>query len=551
MWLSINHSFFIFVAALLSPLAALHAAETKPAKPNIIIILADDMGFSDIGCFGSEIKTPNLDKLAANGIRFTEFYNMSRCCPSRATLLTGLYPHQAGVGNMTQDAGLPAYQGHLNDKCVTIAEVLNSAGYFTAMCGKWHVGGEDFTVAPWTRGFERSLSAKAGGFYYGKKGSGPGPLWLDGKNLSNNSPDLPSDWYSTDLFTDYGIKFINQAVAEKKPFFLYLAHTAPHWPLEAPAADIAKYRGKYLAGWDKLRERRYQWQVAHGIINSSWPLSPLPKSWNGTEDVVAWDTYNAQEKDRFDQIMSLYAACVDHLDQSVGRLVEDLKNQGVLDNTLILFLSDNGGCAEGGPAGKLTEKKDGRVSAWCGESWATLENTPFRYFKHFEHEGGISTPFIAHWPNGITNAGSLCRERAQLVDLMATCIDLGGATYPTEFKGKPILPMEGKSIAPAFNGGNIGKGDLYWEHNGNAAILEGDWKLVHVDGGPWELYNLTKDRTELHNLTAADPERVKDLTAKWEAWAKRTGVLPKPDKEQKQAVKESKKAGKGAAASEK
>lgn len=550
---------FIIIAALLASLAALPAADvnqtllsgsTKPqtgvsaSRPNIIVILADDMGFSDLGCYGSEIQTPNLDKLAANGMRFTQFYNMSRCCPTRAALMTGLYAHQAGIGRMTNDENLPGYRGRLTDKCVTLAEVLKSAGYFTATTGKWHLGGDDFSVTPPQRGFDRSLSTAHGGFYYGsaaKKKDKEGPLWLNGKNLAPGSPELPQEWYTTDLFADFGSKFINEAVAEKKPFFLYLAFNAPHWPLMAPQQDIAKYRGKYMAGWDKLREQRYQRQLASGIIDSSWPLSPLPKSWKSTEDVRPWDTYSDKEKERFDQIMSIYAGCVDHLDQAVGRVVENLKAKGVLDNTLILFLSDNGGNAEGGPDGKLSDTKKGEgQSAWSGESWATLQNTPFRYFKHFQHEGGIATPLVAHWPAGITKGGTLCRERAHIIDIMATCVEVSGARYPAAFNGKPILPMEGKSLSAAFNGGKIGHEALYWEHSGQAAMLEGDWKIVctkMAKTGDWELYNLTKDRTELHDLAATQPARVKEMAAKWETWAKRTGVLPKPDKQEKKAAK--------------
>lgn len=539
-----KYSFLIFAAAIFASLVPLRAADTKPSKPNIIVILADDMGFSDLGCYGGEIQTPNLDKLAANGVRFTQFYNMSRCCPSRAALMTGLYPHQAGIGHMTADANLPGYRGRLTDQCVTLAEVLKIAGYFTATTGKWHLGGDDFAVTPPQRGFDRSLSTAHGGFYYGsaaKKKEKEGPLWLNGKNLPQGSPELPKDWYTTDLYADFGSKFINEAVAEKKPFFLYLAFNAPHWPLQAPQQDVAKYRGKYLAGWDKLREERYQRQLASGIIDSSWPLSPLPKSWKNTEDVRPWDTYSDKDKDRFDQIMSLYAACVDHLDQAVGRMVENLKAQGVLDNTLILFLSDNGGNGEGGPDGKLDDAKKGEgQSAWCGESWATLQNTPFRYFKHFEHEGGIATPLVAHWPAGISKGGTLCRERAHIIDIMATCIEVSGARYPAAFNGNPILPLEGRSLCAAFNGGKVGHEALYWEHSGQAAMLEGDWKIVctkMAKTGEWELYNLTKDRTELHDLATSEPDRVKAMSAKWEAWANRTGVLPKPGKEQKKATK--------------
>jgi arylsulfatase A-like enzyme len=534
-------------ALLLASVAALPAADNQPARPNIIVILADDMGFSDLGCFGGEIQTPNLDQLAASGMRFTEFYNTSRCCPSRAAILTGLYPHQAGVGHMMENGGLPAYEGYLNEHCVTLAEVLKSAGYATAIAGKWHVGGNDFHVTPWLRGFDHGLCSVAGGFYYPdeprpEKKSQGGNLWLDGKNLDDHSPELPKNWYTTDLYTDYGIKYIDQALAEQKPFFLYLAYNAPHFPLQAPAADIAKYRGKYLAGWDKLREQRHRWQLEHGIVDSAWPLSPLPKAVPNSliKEVVPWDSLNAADQDRFDQIMAIYAACVDHLDQGIGRLVAHLKAKGTLDNTLIIFLSDNGGNVEGGPKGRLEGAVPGgpNSTVFCGESWATLENTPFRYYKHFEHEGGISSPFIVHWPQGMTNVGSLCKERAHIIDIMATCVDVSGAKYPTVYHGKTILPMEGKSLVPAFSGGKIGHDQICWEHEGNAAILEGDWKLVRLKNHPWELYNLPNDRTELHDLAAQEPAVAQDLETKWNIWARRTGALPKPTAAQRQNARQ-------------
>lgn len=518
----------VFVIGLLW-LAAFACTAAPVAPPNIIVILADDMGFSDLGCYGSEIETPNLDRLAGGGLRFTQFYNASRCCPSRASLLTGLYAHQAGVGNMIADAGLPGYQGRLNDRCVTIAEVLKGRGYATIMAGKWHVGGEDFSVPPWKRGFETSLSAKAGGFYYGKKAE-YGPLWLNGRNLANQSPELPKDWYTTDLFTDFGIREIQKAVAAKRPFFFYLAHTAPHFPLQAPVADVAKYRGKYKVGWEKLREQRYQRQLESGLMDRSWPLSPLPKGQPKTDDLPAWESLSEADKDQCDQIMALYAACVDRLDQSVGRLTRELELLGALDNTLILFLSDNGGSGEGSILGKLKTTQNG-PSAFCGQAWATLQNTPFRYYKHFEHEGGIATPLIAHWPRGISKPG-FCREPAHIIDLMVTCVEASGARYPSEFNGQKILPTEGRSLLPAFGGGAIGRRELFWEHNGQAAVREGDWKLVCVKNGPWELYNVAEDRTELKNLAGKEPGRVKTLEAKWEAWAKRAGVFPKPNRKE-------------------
>lgn len=506
------------VALLSQPTATSAAA----AKPNIVVILVDDMGFSDIGCYGSEIPTPNLDRLAAGGLRFTQFYNTGRCCPTRASILTGLYPHQTGVGHMMEDNGAPGYRGRLNDRCVTIGDVLNGAGYFTAMCGKWHVG-QNAGVVPWERGFQRSFNSPAGGFYYaqGRKAR----LFLNGKALDDDAPELPHGWYSTDLYTDFAIRFIDESIAAKKPFFLYLAYNAPHFPLQAPTNDIARFRGKYKTGWDKLREQRHARQKELGVVDKSWPLSPRP------EPVPAWDTLSDAEKDRFDNIMAIYAACVSHMDTAVGRLVATLKERGVLDNTLILFMSDNGGNAESGPRGRLEGDAPGAAGStvYCGESWATLENTPFRRYKHYNHEGGIATPLIAHWPAGFSAHGEFRQQPGHLVDVMATCVDVSGAKYPAEFQGRPIQPMEGRSLVPAFANQPIQRDALFWEHEGNAAVRVGDWKLVRLGrNGPWELYDLKADRTELHDLASTQTNRTAELAAKWEAWAARANVKPYP-----------------------
>lgn len=500
------------------------AAGAQPAsRPNVVIILVDDMGFSDIGCYGSEIPTPNLDALAASGLKFTQFYNTGRCCPTRASLLTGLYPHQAGVGHMTDDDNLPGYRGRLNDRCVTIGQVLQTAGYFTSMSGKWHVG-QEHGVVPWKRGFDASLNAPAGGFYY--PDDARTSLFLNGRHLDPHGPELPHQWYTTDLYTDYAIEFVDQGIESKKPFFLYLAYNAPHFPLEAPLDEIARFRGHYKMGWDKLREQRHAKQIELGVVDKAWALSPRPPA------VKPWDSLTAEEQDRFDHIMAIYAAVIQHMDTAVGRLVAALKDRGVLDNTLILFLSDNGGNAESGPNGRLEGDVPGgpRSTVFEGQSWATLSNTPFRRYKHFNHEGGIATPLIAHWPARITTPGQLRTQPGHVIDLMATCVDVGGAKYPTEFDGKPIQPMEGRSLLPAIAGDQpIDRDAIYWEHEGNAAVRVGDWKLVRFHRkGAWELYNLATDRTELHDLASTEPQRAMELQAKWEAWAQRAHVEPDP-----------------------
>jgi len=514
-------------------------AETKP---NILIVLVDDMGFSDLGCYGSEISTPNLDALAANGLRFTQFYNGARCSPTRASLLTGLYAHQTGLGQtISRDNNVPGYRGYLNEECVTIADVLRGAGYFTAMAGKWHVG-DHAGVFPWTRGFDRSLTIGGPvGFYYQ---AGPkSRLFLNGKPLANDDPLLPKGWYTTDLFTDFGLKWIHEALDEKKPFFLYLAYNAPHFPIQAPAEDIARYRGKYIAGWDKLREQRHAKQISLGIVDKAWPLSPRP------DDIEAWDSLTAEEQDRFDHIMAIYAACVDRMDHAVGRIVNDLRQRGVLDNTLIIFLSDNGAEPSShsnkkqDPNGTLEGDSPGDANSvvYQGASWANLSNTPFRRYKRFGHEGGIATPLIVHWPAGFSAKGELRQQAGHLVDLMTTCVEVAGATYPGEFNGHPILPMEGKSLVPAFTNQPLPRDGIFWEHEGNAAGRVGDWKLVRAGrDGPWELYDLKADRTELNDLSAKNPELAKELSQKWEEWALRVHAKPYPNEGTKKKPREEK-----------
>jgi arylsulfatase A-like enzyme len=506
--------------------AAAPSAKSNP-KPNIIVILVDDMGFSDIGCYGSDIPTPNIDLLASRGVKFKQFYNTARCCPTRAALLTGLYSHQAGMGWMTTDfgPGYPGFRGRLAEDVITIPEVLKPAGYFTAMTGKWHLG--PGTNSPAER-FDRSLHGTAGGFYYPNTTGRSAPrLSLNGQRIDPNSPELPKNWYSTDLWTDFGLRFIDDALTQKKPFFLYLAHNAPHFPLQADPEDIAMFRGTFKAGWDELNAARYQRQIEAGLIDKSWKKAARPS------DVQAWSSLSEADKDYYDHLMAIYAACVWRIDRSVGNLVEGLKKRGVLDDTLILFMSDNGGNAEGGIRGIARGPGplgSANSTVFSGESWAWLQNTPFRKFKHYVHEGGIATPLIAYWPNGISARGQWCNEPAHLVDIMATCVDLAGANLPARYMNRPVQPLEGVSLQPLFSGKPLNrKQPLFWEHEGNAAARQGDWKAVRGFKGQWELYNLKKDRTEQQNVARANPDIVKDLTAKWDAWAVRANVTPAPD----------------------
>jgi arylsulfatase A-like enzyme len=523
-------------------------------RPNIVLIMADDMGYSDIGCYGGEIHTPNLDALAAGGIRFTQFYNTARCCPTRASLMTGLYPHQAGVGHMMEDKGYDGYRGELNDRCVTIAEVLKQAGYSTYMAGKWHVTKSiqpdgDKHNWPCQRGFDRFFGTIHGaGSYY------------DPVSLTCDNTQIPpgDKFYYTDAIRDNAVNFIHEHTTEN-PFFLYVAFTAPHWPMHALPEDIAKYKGRYAEGWDALRAERHKRMIEMGIVEKKWKITPRDSS------VLPWE--EAKDKEWYQRRMEVYAAMVDRLDQGVGRIVEELKRKSDFDNTLILFLADNGGCAEEygsngpikpdpsepvvlKPMGKdelqtrmqPTVTRDGRpvhtghgvmpgpadTYIAYGRPWANASNTPFRLYKHWVHEGGISTPLIAHWPAHIKARGKLRQQPGHLIDIMATCVDVARAKYPTEYKGHKITPMEGKSLLPAFDNKPIEREAIYWEHEGNRAIRRGKWKLVSRHPGGWELYDLEADRTELNNLAEKYPERVRQLKALYESWAARCGVQPWP-----------------------
>lgn len=513
------------LATLFLSLLTLFCSQIQAAeRPNIIIILVDDMGFSDLGCYGGEIPTPNLDALAAGGLRFTQFYNTGRCCPTRASLLTGLYPHQTGIGHMTDDKGVPGYQGFLNDRCVTLAEVLRPAGYFTAHTGKWHVGHGDDARLPLQRGFDRFYGVPEGGGFYFQPKAGR-TVRLGNEVVLGTGQPTPEGWYSTDAWTEYGLRFMDEARAAKKPFFLYLAHNAPHFPLQAAPEDIAKFRGHYKSGWDKLRAQRHARQKELGLVAAAWPLTPRDAT------IEAWDALTPEKQDELDLRMAIYAAVMHRLDLAIGTLVAGLKERGALDNTLLLFLSDNGASDEGGLYGKFGDGTpgDAQSDVFLGRAWANASETPFRLYKKNSHEGGIATPLIAHWPAGISAKGEWRAQPAHVIDLMATCVDLAGTSYPKENNGKPIQPMEGRSLLPAFKNEPLQRDALYWEHEGHAAIRVGDMKLVRQGrNGAWELYDMTADRTELNDLAAAQPERVKELAAQWEAWAKRAQVLPYP-----------------------
>lgn len=550
-----------FVGALLLILLGNRLSAAETSRPNIVVIMSDDMGYSDLGCYGGEIKTPNLDKLAAGGLRFTQFYNTGRCCPTRAALLTGLYPHQAGIGHMMEDRGHDGYRGDLNRQCATMAEVLKPAGYGTYAVGKWHVTKHIQPDGPkhnWPlqRGFDRFYGTitGAGSFY------DPGTLTRDNTNLSpfTDAEYQPKRYYYTDAITDHAIRFVGEHCEKQaeKPFLLYMAYTAAHWPMHALEEDIAKYRGVYDAGYDAIRQARLKRLRALGLMPTGWTPAPTVGDWSKLAD-------NEQRRAWEIRCMEVYAAMIDRMDQNIGRFVAELSRRNQLDNTLILFLQDNGGCQEPiGRQGQMTrpEKptlppiaadairldvipKQNRAGVLTlqgpnimpgpedtyiayGLNWANVSNTPFREYKHFVHEGGVSTPLIAHWPRGIARRGELEPQPGHLIDIMATCVDLSGAAYPPVLRSEVLHPLEGRSLTPAFSGKKIERDAIYWEHEGNRAIRVGDWKLVAKEDQPWELYDLAADRTEQHDLAATQPERVQRLAAKWDDWAKRANVLP-------------------------
>ena len=536
------------------------SAEAAAPRPNILLIMIDDVGYSDLGCFGSTIQTPNVDALAKEGVRFTQFYNTARCCPTRASLLTGLYSHQAGVGHMTwADNGYDGYRGLLNNRCATIAEVLKADGYRTYMAGKWHITSADKVDSdraqwPVQRGFEK--------FYGTIKGSGSffDPISLCRQNTfitPENDPEYkPKQFYYTDAISDNAVKYLqeHQKESPERPFFMYVAYTAAHWPMQALEKDIEKYKGKFDGGYEPERQARTRRLKELGLMDKKWDCAPTVGDWNGVK--------NKKVEAR---CMEVFAAMLDNMDQGVGRIVDELKKQKRFDNTLIFFLQDNGGCAEDTgrrPVKKPAEKnfkpmkpdelqmiaqphqtRDGRpvrkgpgvmpggadTFISYGENWANVSNTPFREYKHWVHEGGISTPLIVHWPNGIPGKrkGKLEKQPGHLIDIMATCVDVSGAKYPTELNENKIKPMQGVSLVRAFAGKDLARTEpIFWEHESNRAVRDGKWKLVAKADRPWELYDMEKDRTEMHDLASKNPNKVKELAAKWDAWAARCDVLP-------------------------
>ncbi|WP_448698917.1 arylsulfatase [Mucilaginibacter sp. AW1-3] len=525
---SICTIYLLFFLSTLSVFAQQYKTVAKK-RPNIIIILADDMGYSDIGCFGSETHTPNLDDLGKGGIKMTQFYNASRCCPTRASLMTGLYQHQAGVGDMVNTRTQPAYQGYLNQNCVTIAEALKAGGYNTLMAGKWHIG-QAPEHWPVKRGFDHYFGLIDGASSYFNPTMPYRPnqkltIALDDKEFTPGA-----NWYSTNAYADYAVKFIDGNKNTGKPFFLYMAFTSPHWPIQALPGDIARYKGKYMAGWDKLRAARLARQKAMGILPQDAQLSPKDSN------VPDWDSLSPEEKDKWDTKMAVYAAMIDRMDQNIGRIRAKLKELHQDKNTVIMFLSDNGASSESikGPGftpevqAANNKPASDPTSFTAYESWgANVSNTPFRLFKHWEYEGGTATPFIANYP-GVIKPGGIISNPAHIIDLMSTCLDFAHVAYPKNYHGNTIIPTEGISLAPLLKGQKwAGHDALFFEHEGNRAVRQGEWKLVSQKPlNKWELYNIKTDRSELNDLSAQYPDKVTAMVALYSQWAERAGVIP-------------------------
>ena len=515
---------------------------TPARRPNVILILADDMGFADLGHMGSEIRTPNIDAMARRGAVLTSMYNCARCCPTRASLLTGLYPHKAGIGHMGANLGTAAYQGFLREDTATIAERLRANGYRTLMSGKWHVGGDLWAKrvptwrpgdpdrpTPLQRGFDRFYGILDGVTNY----FSPHCIFEDEQQVDVS----PTDYYFTDAITDKAIAMIEESASLAQPFFLYLAHAAPHWPMHAHEEDIARYDGVYDKGWDAIRVGRHEEMLSRGVLQHRWNISPRDSqapAWSDSE-------HHAWEASR----MAVYAAMVDRMDQSIGRVIETLKRLGQYEDTVVMFLSDNGGCAEfmaeDGWAKFMPDiHNDGRKINMGNRPtlrpggpltymsydlpWANVSNTPFRLFKHWVHEGGISTPLVVQWPSRMKRA-TISHEPCHVSDILPTIMEVTGTWLSPTVGERAVQTPDGESFVPLLEGRQWSRDQpIAWEHEGNCAIRQGNLKLVRKFDRPWELYDMEKDRTELHDLAPRNAALQKNLEGKYNVWAQQTGV---------------------------
>ncbi len=534
--LKITNLPFIMAPLLVTGACQKNAENDVKEKPNIIIIMTDDMGYSDIGCYGGEIPTPNIDNLAENGIRYTHFYNTGRCCPTRASLLTGLYPHKTGMGWMTaSDLGHSGYTGDLNNHCITIATALKPAGYKNYISGKWHVTGDKYFKEednlskhnwPLQRGFDRYFGGLSGG------GSYFTPNFLVSGNKMIKAPE---DFFYTDAISDSATKFILEHDSEN-PFFMYVAHFAPHYPLHALPEDIKRQQGKYMIGWDSIRNTRLKKQKEMGIIDESLALSARE------EKVPAWDSVPEKDRDEWDKRMAIYAAQIVDVDDGVEKIVNALKEKGVLENTMIIFLSDNGACAE---SPSWQPEYMGTDSSFTSYDihWANASNAPFREYKKWNHEGGIATPLIVHWPAYDIKKGSITKQVGHVIDLMPTCLEAANTTYPD---ADSLYPLQGKSLLGTFKGDTFYRGPLFFEHETNRGVRKGKWKLASEGTGQppwtgeWELYNIEKDRIEANNLASQYPEKVKELAKLWDEWARDNYVYPLDGRGWNEKIKSSK-----------
>nr|WKN37734.1 arylsulfatase [Tunicatimonas sp. TK19036] len=496
-------------------------SDASAARPNIVVIMADDMGYSDLGCYGSEIKTPHLNALAQSGVRFHHFYNTARCCPTRAALLTGLYPHEAGMGGMVSDVDSNPepgpYQGFLNNQCFTLAELLKPAGYATYMAGKWHVG-EKPEYWPTRRGFDQYFGLISGASsYYEVITEQPRVRQM----AYNGQPWTPptEGFYMTDALSDSASSFLENHFnqSEDQPFFLYLAYTAPHWPLHAPEETIQRYKGMYQDGWVAKRQERYQRMLKQGIIDSTYQLGEWEK------DIPDWD--NRDDSLQWEQRMEVYAAMVDRMDQGIGKVFETLQKNDAWDNTLIFFLSDNGGSPEDITGRKLNDPtvKIGAPGSYVAyrKPWAVVSNTPFRRYKRWVEEGGIASPLIMHWPDGLSAESNWVDDYAHVVDIFATVAEVTQASYPDSLqalRGQNLLPL-------VTNNSTVSDRPLFWEHLGHQAMRQGNWKIVsQAPEYQWYLYNMAEDPTELHDVSADFPEVLQQMSADYEQWAQEVGV---------------------------
>ncbi len=508
-------------------------------KPNILLIVADDLGYSDLGCFGGEIKTPHLDSLAARGVRLTQFYNTGRCCPSRGTIMTGQYPHRIGLGHMTRNLNQRGYQGHIADEAITVAQILQQGGYRTFLSGKWHLGTEDPTKSGFEEFYGTLVSAKT--------------FWdvdhftrLPASRATHTYPK--GEFYGTDALGDYAIDFMRKGRQNpEQPWFLYLAFNAPHFPLHAPKEEILKYADRYHVGWDQIRQERLARMKELGIVPPETKLSPRSRYWDWGEAEArvnpAWDSLPTDRQGDLARRMAIFAAMVDRMDQNIGRVLTSLKQNNELENTLIIFTSDNGACAEWDPFGFDIRSSRNNTLYWddqlekmggpdthhsVGSGWANASNTPWRLYKHYNHEGGIASPGIVHWPAQIRQQGAIISTPAHIIDIVPTLLTAAQVAYPTQWNGVKTIPLPGQSLFIPINNSPQTERTLYFEHQGNRAIREGRWKLSALRGGPWELYDISVDRTELSNLAEKHPDVVKQLDQKWQAWAEANFVLPFP-----------------------